>query len=71
MGPRNRDQLYGAAIDYMAETGFPAATLWVLETNARARSWYERLGWRATGERKTVYAPASIDDVRYRLELGS
>jgi ribosomal protein S18 acetylase RimI-like enzyme len=64
-------QLYGAAIDYMAEIGFPAATLWVLETNARARSWYERLGWRATGERKTVYAPASIDDVGYRLELRS
>ena len=30
-------QLYGAAIDYMAETGFPAATLWVLEANVRAR----------------------------------
>jgi ribosomal protein S18 acetylase RimI-like enzyme len=62
-------QLYRVAIDYMVEVGFSAATLWVLEANARARSWYERLGWSATGERKTVYAPASIDDVRYRLRL--
>jgi ribosomal protein S18 acetylase RimI-like enzyme len=62
-------QLYEAAIEHMVEAGFRAATLWVLEANARARSWYQRLGWRETGERKTVYAPASIDDIRYRLEL--
>jgi ribosomal protein S18 acetylase RimI-like enzyme len=61
--------LYGAAIEHLQDAGYAEATLWVLERNDRARSWYERLGWQSTGERKTVYAPAAIDDVRYRLAL--
>ncbi len=62
-------RLYQAAIDHLTEAGFSQATLWVLERNTRARGWYERLGWEPTGARKTVYAPASIDDIRYRLDL--
>jgi len=53
----------------MVDAGFPAATLWVLEANAKARSWYERLGWRLSGTRKPMYAPAGIDDVGYRIDL--
>ncbi|MET0902142.1 MAG: GNAT family N-acetyltransferase [Acidimicrobiales bacterium] len=62
-------RLYVAAIDQLHRDGFTAATLWTLEANERARSWYERLGWRTTGRRKPVYEPAGIDDVQYRLEL--
>jgi ribosomal protein S18 acetylase RimI-like enzyme len=62
-------QLYDAAVGHLREKGFPTATLWVLERNERARSWYERLGWRPTGERKPVYTPAGIDDVGYRIDL--
>ena len=54
---------------HLREVGFSDATLWVLEHNLRARNWYERLGWRPTGERKAVYAPAQIDDLRYRFSL--
>lgn len=61
--------LYEAAIEHLRENAFAQATLWVLERNERARSWYERLGWRPTGERKSVYAPDGIDDLRYRLLL--
>lgn len=61
--------LYDAAVSHLQAVGFVEATLWVLEGNARARSWYERLGWRPTGERKSVYAPAGIEDLRYRLTL--
>ncbi len=61
--------LYAAAITRLREAGFTEATLWVLERNERARAWYERLGWRCTGERKSIYAPAGIDDVRYRRAL--
>jgi ribosomal protein S18 acetylase RimI-like enzyme len=61
--------LHTAAIGHLRECEFDEATLWVLEGNRRARSWYERLGWRPTGERKTVYAPAGIDDLRYRIGL--
>jgi ribosomal protein S18 acetylase RimI-like enzyme len=61
--------LYRAALTDLAGRDFPAATLWVLEANHRVREWYERLGWRPTGMRKPVYAPANIDDVQYRIEL--
>lgn len=61
--------LYARAITHLREAGFSEATLWVLEHNLRARDWYERLGWSTTGERKPVYAPAKIDDLRYRISL--
>jgi putative hydrolase of the HAD superfamily len=60
-------RLYVAWLEHLRELGFSEATLWVLERNHRVRRWYERLGWRATGERKRVYAPAGVDDLRYRL----
>jgi GNAT superfamily N-acetyltransferase len=60
---------YTRAVAHLRDVGFSEATLWVLEHNLRARSWYERLGWRATGERKAVYPPAQIDDLRYRISL--
>lgn len=62
-------RLYGTAITDLRRRHFPEATLWVLEANTRVRSWYERLGWRLTGERRPVYAPADIDDVQYRVTL--
>ena len=61
--------LYRSAVAHLRAARFDQATLWVLERNERARGWYERLGWRATGERKAVYEPAGIDDLRYRLTL--
>jgi ribosomal protein S18 acetylase RimI-like enzyme len=61
--------LYEVAVGHLRGADFADATLWVLERNERARAWYERLGWRPTGERKAVYAPAGIDDLRYRLVL--
>ena len=64
-------ELYEAAISHLRVVGFVEVTLWVLEGNSRARSWYERLGWRPTGERKSVFAPAGIEDIRYRLTLKS
>lgn len=61
--------LFVAALDHLRSAGFGSATLWVLEGNTRARSWYERLGWVPTGQRKTVFEPASIDDIGYRIDL--
>lgn len=62
-------QLYVAALRDLTDRGFAETTLWVLEANSRARSWYERLGWRASGKRKATYAPAGIFDIQYRLAL--
>jgi ribosomal protein S18 acetylase RimI-like enzyme len=61
--------LYDAALADLTGRDFREATLWVLEANRRARDWYERLGWRTTGRRKPVYAPAGIEDVQYRIDL--
>lgn len=46
-----------------------AATLWVLETNQRARRFYARHGWRPDGIRKhETRGTVVLDEVRYRLD---
>lgn len=45
-------QLVSAALDAAKAGGAPALLLWVVETNDRARSLYERLGFRATGHKE-------------------
>ncbi|TXR52866.1 GNAT family N-acetyltransferase [Quadrisphaera setariae] len=59
----------------VAERGFEAATLWVLEGNTRARQFYERQGWvldTAPGSRKTEeIGGAELAEVRYRRDLTS
>ena len=57
--------LYDSAISYLTQTGYTQASLWVLERNQRARSWYERLGWNCTGQRKSVPESAGVEDLRY------
>jgi GNAT superfamily N-acetyltransferase len=57
--------LLGAAMDRLREAGSRTATLWVLETDARARAFYEALGWRPDGAR-TDQLPK---DLRLRLPL--
>lgn len=61
--------LHIVAVDHLRNAGYEEATLWVLEGNDRARRWYERLKWVATGERKSVYEPAAIDELRYKRLL--
>lgn len=54
----------------LAAAGFTDASLWVLDTNMRARRFYERLGWRRDGTDKyhdwTAFAAT---DLRYRKRL--
>jgi ribosomal protein S18 acetylase RimI-like enzyme len=61
--------LYSTAVRDLVDRRFPQATLWVLEHNRTVREWYERLGWRPSGRRRTTYAPAGIEDLQYRLSL--
>jgi ribosomal protein S18 acetylase RimI-like enzyme len=42
-------RLLAGAVDELRVAGFRHAVLWVLETNSRARRFYERAGWRADG----------------------
>jgi dihydrofolate reductase/ribosomal protein S18 acetylase RimI-like enzyme len=54
--------LLTAAVECLRRGGAHAATLWVLETDERARAFYAALGWRPDGTRKDP-------DLRYRLSL--
>jgi hypothetical protein len=54
-----------ASLDDLHRAGKQAATLWVLESDQRARGFSERLGWRSDGARMD-HPPT---DVRYRLTL--
>jgi hypothetical protein len=45
------------------------ATLWALEADARARAFYERVGWKPDGARKSDPGTNLIADLRYRLAL--
>jgi GNAT superfamily N-acetyltransferase len=57
--------LLTASTDRLRETGMSVATLWMLETDDRARAFYESLGWQADGARKS----RPVVDLRYRLPL--
>ena len=62
-------RLYLGALGWLRRGDYREATLWVLERNDRARTWYERLGWRTTGEQRTVYEPAGIVELHYLIRL--
>ncbi len=62
--------LFAATVADITDRGCPAATLWVLKANARARRFYEAAGWRADGAAKTVERPGgTLHEIRYRREL--
>ena len=55
----------------MQRAGFNEAVLWVLETNERARRFYEKVGWKTDGQTKTDdRGPVVLNEVRYRVTLG-
>lgn len=65
-------RLMGAALGCLVQAGFSEATLWVLDTNARARRFYEAGGWFADGaEMLDESRGFPIAEVRYRRSLAS
>jgi ribosomal protein S18 acetylase RimI-like enzyme len=70
--PRSWDRGYGralfaAAVRGLTEAGFGAATLWVLDSNTRARRFYEVAGWVTDGATKTEQrGDVKLQEVRYR-----
>ena len=59
-----------ASLDEMVKAGYTTATLWALDTNARARRFYEIGGWRADGVTKIHdWGSFTCTDVRYVLDL--
>jgi ribosomal protein S18 acetylase RimI-like enzyme len=75
LDPQSWGQELGRALfthvsDRLAALGYPTAMLWVLESNARARRFYEMAGWTADGATKVETRPGfELHDVRYRKSL--
>lgn|SRR5437763_6222569 len=63
--------LMGAAVARLRGSGFAEARLWVLDSNDRARRFYEAAGWRVDGATKPhVIGGQDVVEVRYRLHFG-
>lgn len=61
--------LLDAAVEDLRERGAANIVLWVLASNARARSFYEKAGWAPDGGTKTApWEGVMLEEVRYRLE---
>jgi GNAT superfamily N-acetyltransferase len=60
-------RLHDDVLEHLRAGGQGVVALWVLEGNARARSMYERWGWRSTADRQTVYP--GVDEIRYLRDL--
>jgi ribosomal protein S18 acetylase RimI-like enzyme len=58
------------ATESLREAACSSATLWVLDSNTRARSFYERAGWAFDGQQKIDdRGTFSLHEVRYRRTL--
>jgi ribosomal protein S18 acetylase RimI-like enzyme len=63
-------QLMTAALDHLSEAGFGQVILWVLDSNARARRFYEAGGWLADGAAKRDDSfGVRMTEVRYQRSL--
>ena len=63
-------ELMTATLDYLAELAYAQVTLWVLDTNGRARLFYEAAGFGADGAVKVDDSRGfPLREVRYRRAL--
>jgi GNAT superfamily N-acetyltransferase len=63
-------QLMAAALDRLGGTGFDQVILWVLDSDVRARRFYEAGGWRADGASKRDDSfGVPMTEVKYRRSL--
>jgi GNAT superfamily N-acetyltransferase len=63
-------ELMNAALAHLSGAGYVQATLWVLDTNCRARSFYEKAGFTVDGAVKLDDRGSfELREVRYRRSL--
>jgi ribosomal protein S18 acetylase RimI-like enzyme len=62
--------LFERAVGDLHDRGFSSVTLWVLETNERARRFYEVAGWALDGTSSNERVDCEMrPTVRYRVDL--
>jgi ribosomal protein S18 acetylase RimI-like enzyme len=63
-------ELFAHSVEDLRARGFRSATLWVLESNDRARRFYERAGWALDGATTSERIEClMLPTVRYRASL--
>ncbi|QHT63055.1 GNAT family N-acetyltransferase [Paenibacillus lycopersici] len=62
-------RLMACGLDRLRERGCAEAGLWVLEKNAGARRFYERLGFRPDGQERVVMRGDAFVQLRYEREI--
>jgi L-amino acid N-acyltransferase YncA len=63
--------LMNVALDQLKKDGYKKATLWVLDTNIKTRSWYEYKGWKVEGKtKKDNKDDFVLNQTRYIIDLG-
>lgn len=69
-GAETGAELHDVGVQALIDDDYQEATLWVLDTNTRARRFYVRCGWTPDGGAKHgEYGGTSILEVRYRRSL--
>ena len=61
--------LMQGAADALRRLGFTKVFLWTLESNARARRFYEKQGMVLTGTRMIEIAGAKLSECRYEMDI--
>lgn len=62
--------LHDAGIEALRDAGFDRAVLWVHPDNARARSFYESLGWQSDDvTRQAEVLGVEVPELRYSISL--
>jgi ribosomal protein S18 acetylase RimI-like enzyme len=56
------------AINTLRQSGYQQIILWVLQLNSRARRFYERYGFVADGQAKSIELGKPLVQMRYRLD---
>lgn len=68
-GTNVADRLLAHCVEWARGTGADRCQLWVWTANDRARRFYERNGWRATGRTIPHVLDAAHTEVEYELSL--